>query len=67
MPFIGMPLPLTSLQILWINLVTDGLPGLALAVEPVFAKICIHKRMNKFTLRSKRKVDVHMEVVCDGI
>lgn len=33
-PFIGMPLPLTSLQILWVNLVTDGLPGLALAVEP---------------------------------
>jgi hypothetical protein len=27
-------------------------------VEPVFANICIHKRMNKFTLRSKRKVDV---------
>ncbi len=33
-PFIGMPLPLTSLQILWVNLVTDGLPGLALAIEP---------------------------------
>lgn len=33
-PFIGMPLPLLPLQILWINLVTDGLPGLALAVEP---------------------------------
>jgi Ca2+-transporting ATPase len=31
---LGMPLPLTALQILWINLVTDGLPGLALAVEP---------------------------------
>ncbi len=29
-----MPLPLTALQILWINLVTDGLPGLAMAVEP---------------------------------
>jgi len=27
-------------------------------VEPVFANICVHKRMDRFTLRSKRKVDV---------
>jgi Ca2+-transporting ATPase len=33
-PFLGLPIPLTALQILWINLLTDGLPGLALGIEP---------------------------------
>ncbi|HYL39030.1 MAG TPA: cation-translocating P-type ATPase [Bryobacteraceae bacterium] len=33
-PLLGMPLPLTPLQILWINFITDGFPALALAVEP---------------------------------
>lgn len=39
----GLPLPLYPIQILWVNLVTDGLPGIALGLDPVTDEIMKRK------------------------
>ncbi len=38
-PFLGMPLPLTAAQILWINMLTHGLPGVAFGGEPIDPRV----------------------------
>nr|MBU1328067.1 calcium-translocating P-type ATPase, SERCA-type [Candidatus Omnitrophota bacterium] len=40
---IGFPVPLLPIQILWVNLVTDGLPALALGMDPVDKNIMARK------------------------
>ena len=43
---LGWPLPLLALQILWINLITDGLPALALGIDPISKGIMSLKPRN---------------------
>jgi Ca2+-transporting ATPase len=39
MPLLGLPVPFTPLQILWLNLVTDVVPALSLAAEPADPRV----------------------------
>jgi P-type Ca2+ transporter type 2C len=68
---IGWPSPLLAIQILWINLVTDGLPALALASEPLGNNLMQRppRPVNEpiLTWRRGRDIVVHgllMAVVC---
>lgn len=40
---LGLPLPLTAVQILYVNLATDGLPALALALDPPDSEVMKHR------------------------
>ncbi|QUY45427.1 cation transporting ATPase C-terminal domain-containing protein (plasmid) [Acaryochloris marina S15] len=59
-PLLGLGgVPLSPLQILWMNLVTDGLPALALAMEPAEAGVMQRPPHNP--------VKAFLPVVWDGI
>ncbi len=53
-PLIGLPVPLLPIHILWINLVTDGLPALALSVEPAEGNV-----MNRPPRHPKESIFAH--------
>jgi Ca2+-transporting ATPase len=54
---LGLPLPLTAVQILYVNLTSDGLPALALAVDPPGKNVMVQKpRKSSDTLFSKSLV-----------
>lgn len=65
----GMPLPLTAIQILWINLITDGLPATALSVDPHEKDIMKrHPRNAKESVLSKELIwDIMLVGVLMGI
>jgi Ca2+-transporting ATPase len=57
---IGLPLPLTAIQILWINLIVDGFPGIALIME----KNPQEQTMDKKYLKSRDKLmDGQMKIM----
>ena len=64
-PLLGLPIPLQPIHILWINLVTDGLPGLALSAEK--AEVNIMERPPRRTNESLFSEGIGYHIVWVGI
>ena len=62
---LGFPLPLSAVQILYVNLATDGLPALALAVDPFEKDLMRRRPRNPRTGIFTRPVIILM--VCGGL
>ncbi len=62
---IGMPLPLLPIQLLWVNLMTDGLPAIALGLEP--AEPGIMKKRPRLVNESIFSHGLHYKIIARGI
>ncbi len=61
---VGLKLPLVAIQILWVNLVTDGLPALALGFEPKAQNIMRRPPVAKNSFIVDRLMIIRLAVVC---
>ena len=64
-PLLGLPIPLLPIHILWINLVTDGLPGLALSSEK--AESNVMKRPPRKSTESLFSEGIAWHIIWAGI
>lgn len=60
---VGFPLPVTAVQILWINLIEDGLPNVALAFEPKEKDLMKQKPQSKNISLLTREMKIIIFVV----
>jgi Ca2+-transporting ATPase len=57
---LGLPLPLLAAQLLWINLITDGFPAVALGVDPVAKDAMKHPPRRKSDRIMSRNMSTHV-------
>ncbi len=58
-PLVGLPVPFTAVEVLWVNLIMDGPPAIALGVDPPKADAMAHPpRDPKAAILSSRRLSV---------